>query len=479
MKKLIEKKERNLLIYSNYISKIPKLSVLLNLLHTNEALDPNSSGLTNELSQLIVTNKSLWLDMSRSEWKLRKELPLITNKSLDRKKWKKCSLCYTPNKHEYYIVNKLSGTIINVGGECVKSFLGDEIGSISTHVLKNPKAAILYEKLQSEFPIIKDILFNDKTYLSQSEYILPSLLSEKFEKKRKRISKILNNYLNKKVESLDRDLFYIELKEYVNIKKEIEDFKLKSRKEIWSCPLSLAREIKVIQKENYPKIINSIERNNGRISFSIAPMIQVESFLKLFMEEFNQLNFDKIKITGYSIGRITFNYIDSNNILSFTISSADFINFFAKEVFSIRSVNIETFTRENYYKFTPENSITTRLLEQTSEIYLETEYEFREFEINYKAVFRTETETDYKYEDRIEKLENLIKNIVVYHRFGDNKVYVFDRKDLSNSGIQLEFDPNRGNTIAKNLISKANILTQSKFYEYLRTNVYNSKIQNL
>lgn len=479
MKKIIDKKERNLLIYSNYINKIPELSVLLNLLHTNEAIELNSSGLTDELSQLIVTNKSLWLDMSRSEWKLRKELPLITNKSLDRKKWKKCSLCYTPNKHEYYILNKLSGKIINVGGECVKNFLGDEIGSISSHVLKNPEAAILYEKLQNEFPIIKDILFNDKIYLSQSEYILPSLLSEKFEKKRKRISKILNNYLNKKVESLDRDLFNSELKKYVNIKKEIEDFKFKSRKEIWSCPLSLAREIKMIQKENYTKIINSIERNNGRISFSIAPMIQVESFLKLFMKEFNQLNSDKIKITGYSIGRITFNYIDSNNILSFTISSGDFINFFSKEVFSIRKVSIETFTRENYYKFTPENSITIRLLEQISEIYLETEYEFREFEINYKAVFGTETETDYKYEDRIEKLENLIKNIVVYHRFGDNKVYVFDRKDLSNSGIQLEFDSNRRNTTDKNLISKANILTQSKFYEYLRTNVYNSKIQNL
>ncbi|TPR55424.1 hypothetical protein, partial [Enterococcus sp. OL5] len=85
MANLIDKKERNLLMYSNYIKNSNNLNSLITILIKNETIDYRSLKNNNELLQLIINNKNLWLDMSRAEWKLRKIQPKITNKSDDKK----------------------------------------------------------------------------------------------------------------------------------------------------------------------------------------------------------------------------------------------------------------------------------------------------------------------------------------------------------------------------------------------------------
>lgn len=476
---LIDKKERNLLMYSNYIKNSNNLNSLITILIKNETIDYRSLKNNNELLQLIINNKNLWLDMSRAEWKLRKIQPKITNKSDDKKTWKKCSLCKTINKHEYYIVNKLSKRTINIGGECVKKFLGDEIGSISKHILKNPKAAALYEDLQIEYPIIKDILFNDSTYLAQSKYILPLVLSDSFISIRKRLVKILNNYLSGKSKQLDQNKFKEHLFNYSEVKNQIMNFNDKSSKEIWSCSIDLKRDIERIQPDSASQIVELIEKHNGLISFSIAPKIQVESFLNTFMAVFNVLHFPEIKIKDFSIGKITFTFNDLRNEYNFSINSSIFIGFFSKQVFSIRDVKVSEFTRKFYDQFTPSDSLTFKLLEQLSEIHLEEQFGFKEMEINYKLIFKSDIETDYKYTDRTERIEKITNNLLIYQKQSSDKVYVFDRSDLSTTGMALKFNSVKKDDILDGLLSRVTILTQSNFYQYLRKNVYAVKMSNL
>jgi len=475
--KVIDKKERNLLINSVYLRKSKNLREILTLLEKSESVD--SKMISSGLKEQIYSNKPLWLDMSRAEWKLRKINPKLTNKSLDKSKWKRCSLCYTKNKHEYYIVNKSTKKELNIGGECVKKFLGDEIGSISKHVLKNPKAAILYEELQNEYPIVQKILFDDKTYLQNSNFVLPTLLKTSFTKIRKKMQKTLNNYLSGKAKNLDKTMFESYLKEYELIKNEIETFIFKSESNNWSCPKKLSKEIERIQSDSSGHIIQSIESNSGLISFSIAPEIRVPIFLNTFMVEFNKIPHKLIKIIDYGIGTIKFEYSEDQLSYVFSVSSSVFISFFSKEVFSIRAINELDFVRDFNVHFEPDDRRTIALLEQTAEVEIERKYDFREFEINYKTLFNKDPKTDYKYEQRMDRLANVTNNITFYQKFGDNKVYVFDRNIFSEFGKKLFFNPLIRDTLLKEFLMKANILTQSNFYSYLKEKVFATKIQNL
>lgn len=478
MVKLIDKKERNLLMFSNYIKNSTNLNSLVTILTNNETIDYRTLKNDMELIQLISNNKNLWLDMSRSEWKLRKIQPKITNKSQDKKKWKKCSLCQTKNKHEYYIVNKISKVTINIGGECVTKFLGDEIGSISKHILKNPKAAALYEELQLKYPSIKDILFSDSTYLAQSNYVLPLVLSDAFTNKRKQLLKVLNNYLSGKSKHFDEQFFENHLNDYVLLKKQIINFNDRSQKETWSCSAELKREMERTQSDSAAQIIHQIQKNNGLISFAIAPKIQVESFLDTFMSVFNKLKYSELKIKEVSIGRIFFIYNDARNEYVFSVNSSIFVSFFSKEVFSARDVRIDDFTRKFYKDFSPSSTLTYKLLEQLVEIHLEEQFEFTEMEISYKLVFRSDPETDYRFQDRTEHLEKITKNLLIYQTHMSDKVYIFDRRALSNSGIALKFNPSKKADILDALLAQANILTHKNLYKYLRKNVYATKISN-
>ncbi|RHK03129.1 hypothetical protein DW084_17580, partial [Enterococcus casseliflavus] len=110
---------------------------------------------------------------------------------------------------------------------------------------------------------------------------------------------------------------------------------------------------------------------------------------------------------------------------------------------------------------------------------LEEQFGFKEMEINYKLIFKSDIETDYKYTDRTERIEKITNNLLIYQKQSSDKVYVFDRSDLSTTGMALKFNSVKKDDILDGLLSRVTILTQSNFYQYLRKNVYAVKMSNL
>lgn len=93
-----------------------------------------------------------------------------------------CSLCNTPNRYIYYIVNTLNGTRLNVGSECYKEFSIDIDGD-SLAVLKSDQIRLARKaELDRWFPGVEFTVSNWDHEVDRFPFVIPLALHQPFER---------------------------------------------------------------------------------------------------------------------------------------------------------------------------------------------------------------------------------------------------------------------------------------------------------
>ncbi|MET1104897.1 hypothetical protein, partial [Enterococcus faecium] len=166
---ILTKAQINLLKFSNHIKNNERKEIIETIFSNREIYD---GYLNKTLEEEFIRKKNEWIAISSNEWKLRKEKPVIVNPSSNRSKWKRCSLCNTPNKNEFYIVNKYNGREINIGGRCSENVVTGEINELSKFI-KSEIDGKRYVNVLVEIPELREVLFSPRKRLVNLTYELP------------------------------------------------------------------------------------------------------------------------------------------------------------------------------------------------------------------------------------------------------------------------------------------------------------------
>lgn len=467
---LLEEKEKNLLLFSEYIKNVEGLDNLISLMSNNKDIKASMCGNV-DMINLILDNKSIWLEFSTKEWSLRRNNPIIVNPKTEQIDWKKCALCGQPNKKEFYIVNKQNEKTINVGGSCVGKFMGEEIGYLSTSVIKNPKAAIRYEYLKKRYPDVKDVLIIDKTYLDHTPYLLTLHDENTFKKQRNKVKRLLNRYLNKNDVQINDLLLKEELKRYRELKKNHKIYFSQCKSwDSWRVSRKLWSEIKKSNKDNCEEIFERVQKNAGKIDFSSAIQIKAPMFLQTIMSKFNEKNFDKVEIESFFDGVFVINISEGMMKYRFKIPSSDLIRAYGQSLFYKRPGEIlEVFYRLNNTKMTAYDSMTSKLLAQIAELELEKTKGFFEFEVEYENLFKVKKHQDVQLDDRKNKYDSILSNYVLYQKRNDSKVYVLTNESLTKYGKSLLYcNKNNIETNLAGIFLEIKTFETEQFYSFIK-----------
>jgi hypothetical protein len=111
----LQMRDRTLLLHSEVIKQFPEILKIIgeNVKITDELI----SSLSHDNKNFFDNVLNQVLKQAISEWKGDPEK--IEDTGPDPSKRKRCSLENNPNRYIFYIVNKLNGTSLNVGSECI------------------------------------------------------------------------------------------------------------------------------------------------------------------------------------------------------------------------------------------------------------------------------------------------------------------------------------------------------------------------
>ncbi|GGC97758.1 hypothetical protein [Enterococcus wangshanyuanii] len=128
-------------------------------------------GFSNDDIEFIKSNKDIWLQEARNQWK-----QVDVFKKTDKIP---CDLCN--KKHHIMCIaeNKKTKKIINVGTTCIDT-LGDEISRSSKKLVTNNRERWNLEEIQHIFPGIRKKIDFWKDFLQQTPLIIPFYLSKKY-----------------------------------------------------------------------------------------------------------------------------------------------------------------------------------------------------------------------------------------------------------------------------------------------------------
>lgn len=467
---ILPEKERNLLLYSNYIHTDEGFNDLIALLKEHPKVKLTDIVTKSDLTNRIINNHHIWLDRSRAEWNYRKINPVVTNKELLRKKWKKCALCGEPTRIEHYIINKHNQREINVGGECIKQFMGKEIGYLSDKILKNPSAAVKYERLVNEYPEIRNILFNDKDFLSRTKLILPTSYCTSYKKIHKKITGQLNNYFNNDLVEVNTMELERNIRIYNNVKESFETYYKKNEGDFAYLSRDIINLVANQQKEIYSELVQTMQNNNGKITKDIASKIKVESFLVAFSEAIPKFYSEDFMIEKCKTGLIDITIYDHQLPLNFTISSSIFIDFFGGFIDrDNKKRKLKHFCKINYSSLQTRDTKTNEIIKNKAIDLLNSQGYTSNYELSYRDIYGISPEKDPQFDRKKYRLENLLDNLSIFRVSSDQKLHVWTSSQLLKSGKELVLnnDEVTKREVLKKLLKDTNLFDQKDLYTYI------------
>ncbi len=137
----------------------------------------------------------------------------------------RCSLENQPTRYIYYILNKLNGTSLNVGSECINYFWkGDLAGKTIAQLKKEGKKLKLLSKLNDNIPGIARLIDEWDSLIRECEVILPLEIEEPYLKLKGQAKQLLADYLEEKVDDNCFELFKNILAERDNYIQKINQY---------------------------------------------------------------------------------------------------------------------------------------------------------------------------------------------------------------------------------------------------------------
>ncbi|MDO9491255.1 hypothetical protein [Acetobacterium sp.] len=190
MKKLIIKKERNLLLFSHVINDYPLLKKRLEK-HTtiDEQILKKEKATVEEYNIYRMRNDIV--TQAKNEWEI------DTSRSVDilpDDKKVRCEVCGMPIKNVFYIKNSINQNSLRTGSECIKHFAITDKQHLDS-LLKNAKRLKRREAIEHIFPGIDLRIYQWKNFIDDQPIIIKDTLSKQYYTLGETLSSIYSSYL--------------------------------------------------------------------------------------------------------------------------------------------------------------------------------------------------------------------------------------------------------------------------------------------
>ena len=469
---ILTKAQINLLKFSNHIKNNERKENIETIFSNREIYD---GYLNKTLEEEFIKKKNEWIAISSNEWKLRKEKPVIANPSSNRSKWKRCSLCNTPNKNEFYIVNKYNGREINIGGRCSENVVTGEINELSKFI-KSEIAGKRYVNVLVEIPELREVLFSPRKRLVNLTYELPYLLEKEYLKNTKAIARLLKGYLNSDSNKakIKKNRLLKEFDTYKLISKKINKFEEDSVNKKWA--FSKKMKLTFQRQNNSKEICSAIKRNNSTINKNLAKEIKTKKFLTNYIQKnFNNImKTNELKISNCQDEIIFLVYKDGfSNKYYFQIQSNIFIDFFGNAIFNnqlIDTKQIMKFFIENSSNLVPDAKSAKLLIEYVQLILIESEV-IHPYDIYSQFYKKLNSE-------HLKRFEELTNNWFVLVKESEPLLYLYrNNHNFIKFGIIMMFQSYEiQNKTISLMLSKAERISPNNLFKNIKEEIYKENI---
>lgn len=296
-------KERNLLLYSESTKEFPWLYELLS---KNKKLTSQDIPIThqNEYRNII---KPL-LKQAGEEWKGDDELLNPVEDLGDQRI--RCSLCNTPNRMIHYIKNKINGTKLNVGGDCIKQFVefeGLQFGKTRSQLIFEAQKIRRIAEINDKCNDIGNILEAWDRKIDNYEVMIPNFIREPYLALGEKIKEKYNGYLDLKYKENVIDeivqLFYQYNDHFI---KMIETYENTHKENKYVVTKNIVRWL---ERENEYQLIDEL-RNTGYLDKNTIGKIHETKFISSIQEDITSL------LESLHLSVEKFDYEDSKIIIN-------------------------------------------------------------------------------------------------------------------------------------------------------------------
>lgn len=306
---LLEFKARNLLAYSQITKEFP---VLLGLVDRFEKITSgHAEGITDEEINFLLNMLPSILKQAQAEW-------VATGKMLDLKEVaERCKLCNTKTRYLFYIRNKLNGTVINVGRECIKEYFDDIKSNIPAGMsfdtfwrLEVEKANKLrrLQPFYDRYPGAMEMLAGWKSDIERQPILIPADLEKEYMGNYYKGQQLIKQF--KESAEDEGDLILDEFGKIINRQAELLESIKKYVIENESNEFIVTKEIENWLKLNNKRHTLDILKKTGFITIHTFYEIWEPNFLNKLIPSLNKLLHPiSLKITGFNDTQNVF-YLD-------------------------------------------------------------------------------------------------------------------------------------------------------------------------
>jgi hypothetical protein len=405
-------------------------------LQQNQENNTISTDLANQLNIFNKIKQSLpfWLEFSRKEWIPDKQNPRLVAKNGN---FKKCQLCATPNKFQYKIENKTNGNILLIGGDCVNYF--KELRTMKK-LITNDEEYTRYQNLLSYDPYFYEVLVTNTDILTSTEIILPSYYKDSFKKIQKRLIQKLRSYIKRGEELSEKETSHL-IAVYKNEIQTINEFINKNKNNDDYLSRDIAEKIKRNQKNEFEKILDSVENNGGRIPKSTSLIIKIESYLELFTKKIKYRLPKEFNLVRAQFGAFELIITNEKVEYKFKIDS----KLLMTQYFKNRLKSISEFFLNNIDVLVINEPSTRDKLVQKGQSKVLEEMNGDFYEANIKKIIHTYDSNlnSKEYAETYNKIDSIIDNFFIIKDSQDEVLSIFPINDLIPIGKKLLFSDGR------------------------------------
>lgn len=369
MTTIIELKDRNLFVNSNYLKNNPEYVEYYQMLIINKNLD--DTDVTNTQMDTIKKNIAYWINLSIEEWKADYKKPILVKNGENGH----CDLCNQGGlKTKYKITNKYNGNSMFIGGNCVDKF--SEIRE-AKKIAKNVEQVERLEILRKGFDHVDDVLLDDKYFIDRQKIVLPIVMESSYFDVKNELENIFFRFIRNKKKpdkKSTKSLIFI----YSKTKKEIINF-VKQNSHNKNYFLNRYKEELLTQQDDAQVIINEIQNNQGVVSPRIAAKIKIPSYLNSQIKRLAfKVDDPNVKIKSAVFGKFIVKIIRFNEEYTLSISSEVLLQKFLSK----KTINWDLFFLKYNDYFEPMNEETNERLFFLGREYLSNKLEPTNINVN-------------------------------------------------------------------------------------------------
>lgn len=348
-KGLILSQNKRQLILNSTIINMPFYNKLKNLLTKYEKVYETDledlEEFDEELKNLFKHAIKEIADSAEKEWYTKGNCNIVEGWP---NQYERCQLCNTKNKYIFYIENRYTKQVLNVGSDCIIDFPSlNNIDGVSINTIKNIKVRETAKisrilTFNKKFPDVQNLIKNLELEYENIPILLPYSIYKRVPEIFKNMRNLYNEYINNKIQEEAFIKFQNLLEEYFSLKQIIDEFVKNNINNELICTKEIKDWLQINGKDD---IIKEISENSGQYNSKTIEFITKDKFLNRNIEKIkNAIDSKEIELSEISNERLYFYYKNNSygGNLEFYISNIEFMHFFGANCFiDLKDIDIK------------------------------------------------------------------------------------------------------------------------------------------